>query len=521
MTKTDLLEAHLACPCGLSSDAYSVYKDGHGYCFSCSKYFGANKITEVSGEVTYAPIDWRGVSKEVMGMFNVYAKFVGDTPTEIGFPYQNNAVKIRSLSRKEFWYKGEASEATLFGKVLFNAGSNTSITITEGELDALSVFQMLGGKTPVVSVPSASNAKKACRKEFEYLNSFERIYLCFDNDDPGQKAAAEVANIFDVKKVFHVPITTHKDPNDFLTKGETQQFKNAWANAKRYLPDGIVSSFKDIEDILNEAKTVPVATYPFSTLQDMTYGIREGEVVLVTAPEGVGKTEFLRAIEHHLLHTTDSNIGILHLEDDRQRTIQGIASYQLGVPCHLPDSNVSTEEVFNAYKAAVRVDDRVHIYTHFGSDDPDVILERIRFLTGACDCKYIFFDHISIVVSGLEETDERKKLDYLSTRLKMLAQELKFTLFIVSHVNDNGQTRGSRNISKIADLRIDLSRDPVSVSDQERNTTVLLVTKNRFSGKTGQGGKLYYDSVSSRLMELRTVDADGIPPVEASPTPNF
>ena len=479
--------------------------------------------SEVSNiEPTFAPIAWRGVTRDTMHTYNVFAKFINDKPVELGFPYQNNSIKVRSLLKKEFWGKGELSGATLFGKTLFNAGSHGCIIITEGELDALSAYQMLDGKIPCVSVPSASNAKKACRAEFDYLNSFERIYICFDNDEPGWKAAQEVANIFDVKKIYHIPITTHKDANDFLMAGEVKQFQNSFHSAKRFLPDGIVSSFEDIEKILREARLKPTATYPFPTIQDMTYGIRDGEVVLITAAEGVGKTEILRAIEHHLLKSTTENIGILHLEDDRQRTIQGVASYELSVPCHLPDTNVSVEEILAAYKSAAGHDDRVHIYTHFGSDDPDIVLERIRFLAGACDCKYIFFDHISIVVSGLEETDERKKLDYLSTRLKMLAQELGFTLFLVSHVNDNGQTRGSRTIAKVADIRIDLERNPTATSDAERNTTYLTISKNRFSGKTGDGGKLWYDSVTSKLMEIISVDKDGLPPPNASPqAPNF
>jgi twinkle protein len=520
-----IVQRHVACPCGLSSDAYCVYEDGSGYCFSgnCKKpYYPPPKNEdpeelEVSGNTTYAPAAWRGVTLDTMQTYGVTTKFVNDKPVEIGFPYQNDAIKVRSLDRKHFIFRGEGKGATLFGKKLFNAGSHQSIIVTEGELDALSTFQMLGGRVPVVSIPGAGQARKIAREEFDYLDSFDKIYICFDNDDAGRRASSEFAACFDARKVYHLEITTHKDANDFLVKGETTQFKNMFASARRFLPDGIVSSFSDIERILNEARAKPVATYPFEKLQELTYGIRGGEVVLITAQEGIGKTEILRAIEHHLLKTTDINIGILHLEDDRQRTIQGVATYELGIPCHLPDSNVSVTDVLRAYETAASRDDRIHIYTHFGSDDPDVVLERIRFLAGACECKAIFFDHISIVVSGLEDEDERKKLDYLSTKLKMLAQELDFTLFLVSHVNDNGQTRGSRNIGKVADLRIDLSRNNTALSEQERNTTYLTVSKNRFAGSTGEAGKLFYDRTTGRLTEITGVDRDGLPPNDPLP----
>ena len=41
MTESNFVR-HEPCPkCG-RSDAYSVYDDGHGYCFSCNTYFNAN-----------------------------------------------------------------------------------------------------------------------------------------------------------------------------------------------------------------------------------------------------------------------------------------------------------------------------------------------------------------------------------------------------------------------------------------------------------------------------------------------
>jgi hypothetical protein len=32
-----ILEQHIPCPMCSSSDAYCIYSDGHGYCFSCRR----------------------------------------------------------------------------------------------------------------------------------------------------------------------------------------------------------------------------------------------------------------------------------------------------------------------------------------------------------------------------------------------------------------------------------------------------------------------------------------------------
>jgi predicted ATP-dependent serine protease len=113
-----------------------------------------------------------------------------------------------------------------------------------------------------------------------------------------------------------------------------------------------------------------------------------------------------------------------------------------------------------------------------------------------------------MVVSGLGGENERRALDYFSTRLEMMVKELDFALIIVSHVNDDGLTRGSRNISKVADIRIDLKRDLTASDDRLRNTTKLMVSKNRFSGRTGPAGELLFNPYTYTYSEIFDVPAN-------------
>lgn len=455
----------------------------------------------------------RGLTAATMEKFGILTKVdPNGTPVAQGYTYPNGAIKIRNLQKKEFHSKGDMSNATLFGRDKFNGGSARSITVCEGELDAASVFQLLGSKYPAVSVRSASSARKDCAAEFEYLNSFESIYLCFDGDEPGQRAAADVAGLFNFNKVFHVKLDKFKDPNEALQAGADQEFRNAWYNAQKFLPEGIISSNAEVFEIFKEEKSTAVATYPWATLQELTKGIRFGEVVLLTAMEGVGKTEIFRGLEYHLLQTTEANLGIIHLEEGKRRFYDGLAGYQLRTAAH-HDPYLTPEQKFEAFQKAVRRDNRLHFYTHFGSDDPDVILDSIRFMAGACECKFIFLDHITMLVSGTAEGDERRILDYISTKLAQMVEELDFALFLISHENDDGKTRGSRNISKISDLWVQLVRNLEATNPIERNTTHLVVKKNRFAAQTGPGGDLYFDK-DTYLISERPPASSTLPPVE-------
>jgi len=552
------LKVHQPCTnpdCG-SSDAMSVYED-HTFCFSCKKYNNisldnhkkvwedilrndlkdnlkdtflkdtTNKLIDYSYNLkdnlkdnlrnNLKVIDykletrpWRGITENSMRKYGVCHRLLNDQPFSIVFPYGEDARKVRLIDRKEFFAEGSMNGGKLFGMDRFGPATAKAITLCEGETDTLSAYQMLGSKYPVVGVRSAPLAKGDCEANFKYLNSFETIYICFDNDTPGHEASRQVAELFDVTKVRVVNIGgEYKDCNDYLTAGKADEFNKIWWNAKQYLPEGVLSSYAEIEKILDGEVNTAIANYPFSTLNDMSFGIRPKEVVLFTAQEGIGKTEIIRATEYSVLKETDLKIGIIHLEEGDRRSVQGLVSYELDVPCHLPDSNVSTTDQLKAFKALTKQDGRVYFYSHYGSDDSSSILDIIRYLVVTCGCKIIFLDHITMLVTGDDSgDDERRKLDYISTRLAMMVHQHNFALLMISHINDDGKTRGSRNISKIANLWVQLDRDKVADTYEQRNTTKLTVIKNRFSGKTGDAGYLIFDPMTFKLRE-KSLENDG------------
>lgn len=111
------------------------------------------------------------------------------------------ANKVRQTDPKNFFTEGDLSSGQLFGQHLFPSGSAKYITLCEGEIDAMSVFEMNGSRFPSVSIKSgAASAVRDCKTQMEYLNSFENIIICFDNDEAGCKASAKVAELFEPNK---------------------------------------------------------------------------------------------------------------------------------------------------------------------------------------------------------------------------------------------------------------------------------------------------------------------------------
>ncbi|MDE1830347.1 MAG: toprim domain-containing protein [Thaumarchaeota archaeon] len=457
---------------------------------------------ETDNDYTFEYLPLRGISEGTFRFYNVKSKVDGTgKPTAIGFTYPNGSTKVRGFDKKEFSWSGE-SKPDLFGLDKFAVGADKAIIITEGELDACSLYQVL--RIPCVSVRSASSAATDVSAVRSSINSYEKIYLGFDNDAAGEAATAAVARLFDYNKIYHLKYSNRKDANEYLQHNESNELLNLFHNAKHYLPSTIVSSLEDFKKILSEEKRVGIS-YPFPTLTKMTYGIRTGECVLLKAPEKVGKTALMHAIEYHLLKETDANVGAIFIEEERQRHLQSLAGLELKSPVHLPDCNVPDEDVFGALRKVVSRDNRLFVYNHFGTADPDVILDTVRFLVTACSCRYILFDHISMAVTGIAgEKDERRALEYLASRLEMMVKELDFALIMVSHVNDFGQTRGSHYLTKLADITISARRDTESADELERRRIYLSIPFNRFSYYTGDAGCVLFNPDTYTLTEEGT-----------------
>lgn len=519
MSDSIAVETHKPCDdCG-SSDALSVYSDGHSYCFSCLTWFPPPKENghapqHGTGPFTFEYLPLRGINRNSLEFYNVKSKINKDgEPLSIDFIYPNGSHKVRDLQVKSFWTelgpnREKINDAGLFGRDRFSAGGCRSVTITEGEIDAISLWQALGSNLSyaVCSVQSSSSAHRDCSLDRAWLNSFEKIYIAFDGDEHGRRASDQVAKLFDPAKVYHVKFTKRKDANEYLAAGEGEELKRIWWNSKIYLPDNVISHVQDFKDILDKE---PVMGFPFpwKKLTEMTYGLPEAGTVLLTAQEKVGKTELFHFIEHSLLRA-GNNVAAIFLETQPRRHLQALASIELKRPCHIPDSGVSKADRDAAIDRVVGVDNRLFIYSHYGSDDPDILLDRIRYFVTAHHCKYVMFDNITVSVSGLGEEKTTQILDYLSTKLEMLTKELDFCLLFISHLNDFGQTRGSRNLGKICDLRIDVTRDLQATSDMDKRTWELNLAYARWSGKSGPAGRIVYNPDTYSFTELLDLRGD-------------
>lgn len=470
-----------------------------------------------------APMDNRCISKETAEKYGVETLFSPEgTPEAYSFPAYNDdgecvAQKVKRFDKKMKWLYGSDKMPShlMFGQNLFPKGGRF-ITLTEGEEDAQAVYQMLKAASPayepvVVSLfNGASTAERDCQKQWEYINSFENIIIAFDGDEEGKKAAEKVAKLFHFRPKIILfgearknkeGVWEWKDGNDYLKGKREKDFVNLWWRAEKFTPKG-VKTFGSLWDDMIKKDTNTVVPFPWKGMNEKLRGLVTGQLVVVKAPPKVGKTSVLKEIIYNIYATSPHNVGIVFLENTKKEIGVGLCALHLNKnikPWEIPED---LAELQNAHLELSK-DDRLTVFDPEDSRAVDNVLAKILYFVKAHNCRYIFLDHITMLSYQSEDENERRFLDKLCADLKELTTSLDVCLVIVTHVNDDGKTRGSRASVQLCDVMISLERDKTNTDPIMANTTDVVIEDNRW-GECGLACKLFYDQDTGRMTQLDT-----------------
>ena len=417
-----------------------------------------------NSEGSYAALTDRRISKETATKYGVKVVHGADgKPIEHHYPYYNGnelgATKTRKIETKGFFLKGSFEETGLFGEQLFNKGGKY-ITITEGECDAMAAYELMGSKWAAVSIKrGADGAERDVKDSLEFLESFDNIIICFDKDKSGKLAAKKIARLFQPSKAKIMTLPNgFKDANDMLVANKHKDFMESWWSAKTYTPSGVINVSDEKHKFFNRPKMDSIP-YPWEGLNKKLYGLRQGELVTLTGGTGLGKSSVTRELEHHLIKNTTDNVGIIALEEDWRRTIDGILSIEANARLYIDQERekFSEEELDKFFDLLYDGDNknRVWVHAHFGTNDIDEIFTKLRFMIIACECKWVVVDHLHMLVSAVSEGDERRAIDNIMTRLRSIVEETGAGVILVSHLRRTSGDKGHEN-------GIEVSLSPVS-----------------------------------------------------------
>tara|TARA_R110002167_G_scaffold18630_1_gene69526 strand:- start:370 stop:1944 length:1575 start_codon:yes stop_codon:yes gene_type:complete len=520
--------AHLECPyetCG-SSDAFSYNDEGYGKCHSCNQSYPSSRKTFDWSEEKYptkggnmmsftpkAVVSFNPKEDNTEGLFQEMRGLQRRTMEDFGvltygdrqeYVYPSGGIKVRNLKDKGFYAKSGFKGDELFGMNLFTAGCSKIVTITEGELDALSVSQMMKRAYPetVVSLPSATPSKKLWENCSEWLNSFDKIVLSVDSDEAGNALADRVAKLFP-NKVYRVNHHPYKDANDFLQNGKGKEFKNAWWAASKYTPENVLNTTEEFLSLYQDAPEYEYVPTGIQALDDKILGLMQGHFTVIKAPTGIGKTEIMRYLEYNMLKR-GVPIAAMHVEETKIRSLLGLVSYECNDNLTRRDL-IDEKEANDQVIAAIEKLTKDELYYQFFMGDgqgAEELCDQIRYFSQACGVKFVFFEPIQDVVVGSSEEGKETMLADLAIRLSKLAAELNCGIITIAHTNDHGDPKYCKMIGQRASVVIDLSREKEADSLEERNTTYIRVEKNRPCSEEGAAGTMRFNLDTFTLREV-------------------
>lgn len=522
------------CPVCHSPDNVKIYADGHEHCFSqgCTYHKAATHEGHAAAVVTttkpvqlLAPAPQsdrpiRAIKPETRRRYGVFTSKQRGGKEVIVYPeyYQGVAVgqKLRTPA-KDFpvlhgeGFPAEGIDCDMWGSWVYGDRFDRRVVVTEGEEDALAVAQVVDFKLAVVSVTfGAQSAKKCLQRNWRWLDRFSEIVLWFDDDEAGRAAMAECAPLFDTGKVKIAKAPGFKDANDALKAGKPGDITSALYAAQSFRPRGIINA-RDAAADMEEEIDPHGWEYPFKGMTDATLGMRVQEVTYHVAGTGVGKTTVLNQTQFHLMEQ-GVKVGRLSFEENRrgaQLSIMSIAAKRRLEINPIPKAELMAlhQQVFGT--------GRMELFDPTTAEwSFEAIIQYIKYMAKALECKAVFVDPLSFIVAGLSaETDERRALDKVSMELAKASHELDIHLGVSHHLtrpsgnersHEEGgmvhlsQVRGSGGVANFAMYAMGYERDLQGANPDLMQVRVL---KSRKIGETGIAATLKFDRATGLLME--------------------
>lgn len=414
------------------------------------------------------------------------------------------AQKLRD-AKKNFAVIGKIGDS-LWGKKSSPAGGKV-IVVTEGALDALS-YAEVRKNWPVVSIPNGVDAAhRTLRAESEYLSTFDKIVLAFDNDEPAAKALEKCKGILPAGKVFMSALPAeYKDFNEALQEGDVKAIITATFNAVEDRPDGIV----DIDDIMEEVLKPAEWGLPWfiPELTDLTYGRRYGEVLGFGAPTGGGKTDLFTEQAMFDINELDLRIGMVMLEQKPVETAKRLAGKEANHRFHIPDAGWTNEEL---HASVLKLGGKVKFYDSFGQTEWERVKSAIRHMNVADGIRIFYLDHLTAMA---DTSDEKGSIEQIMKEMAGLANELNIIIHFISHLTTPEGTpheeggrisirhfKGSRAIGFWSHGMFGLERDQQAENEAERCRTTFRILKDRLGGRaTGTCLTLGYNFETGRVV---------------------
>ena len=259
-----------------------------------------NDMTQV-----YEYMASRGISKETVDYLDIRSDGEGnmvhnyyDTNDVLTNVKYRPARKVRKGTNKCWAQKGADTTPLLFNMNRINTGE--PLVISEGEEDSAALIE--SGIHNAVSVPFGAGNFSWIQENWDWLEQFDNIIICSDNDEPGIKMQKECVyrlgswrtKVVDIPQTVTSQFTGRKvavkDINEVLYYCGKEAVVNLIANAKD-TPVPSLIDFADVKEI--DLSDIEGITVGINDIDKEIMRLFYSSLTILSGTPGSGKTSFL------------------------------------------------------------------------------------------------------------------------------------------------------------------------------------------------------------------------------------
>lgn len=477
---------------------------------------------------------YRGLDASVCKSLGILWKIQDGKVKEMLFPAHHfvdgvlepTGYKIRK-NPKEFFSTGYVGKINMLGGQT-NQVADTLIVVA-GEIDLVTAIQSLGGLKKynksfnvVTSLLGEDSTADCLRHHFDWVDQHNKVIICMDNDDAGNKAFEKIKSVIDNSKLFKANLK-YKDLNDYLKNKDADSIaKDLYWNAVPVKSYGLIGSGSLVSKALEVVNMERIPLPPFLNGLDEVFrgGIGLQEIVNIVSSVSTGKSVFVNEIVLHWIMHSPYKMLIVSLEDNAGSYGAKIASRIIGekimgmrTPEERTKALVDNKDEIEKFLLNENGEDRF-ILMEDATSDLETMKKAITQAIRAYDAKVILIDPLQSLIGSKSLEDQVKWMEFEEEARRIYG----VTFINIAHTRKSGsgeqahseggliseeQIKGTQQISATATTNIILRRNKVAEDEVERNTTYVDITKNRTVGITGRDlAKIYYSNDHHMLFDF-------------------
>lgn len=316
------------------------------------------------------------------------------------------------------------------------------VTTVSDELDKTKNFSAVGGieyLTEVIdSVATAANLDY-------YINIIKEKAIVRNLINTATDIVTEAYEEED--NVTSLLDTAEKNILDVVRSRQTSEFVP--------ISEALRSAQEQLEYLAQNKSTISGLETGFIDLDKATSGLHEGEMIVIAARPGMGKTAFALNIATHAAMTTKKAIAIFNLEMSKEQLVNRMLSALGGIEGKKLQNGQMMQTDWKKYNEAMSqlADTNMYIEDNAGITSSDIRAKCRRLASKPEGLGLVIIDYLQLLTLGGKRPDSRQQeVSDISRSIKTMAMELKVPVIALAQLSRNAEKR-ENNEPMLADLR--------------------------------------------------------------------